>query len=293
MKYLSALLISLLFTSSIIAATTTGGDNETAASIEATTQKKAGQVVYNCGTTPCEGYKKALYTNGQVQIEGTFKNGIVVDTLKEFTKDGGMTRIFCPDTKNGFEKQFYGNGKIKRIFDNKSNKCTYYYENGKVWLTYTNNAGQRSEITQYYENGQVRLVQNNNTQKAYYTNGKLAYKCKRSEEYKMNRIFSETDVRFFTYEYEAYNEAGVKVTDATFKATEMDFKNGFPLSITEVSEKDFNCIVYYDEAGKPVRKMECELTSNTRYKKVTYVYEFGKWHAFESTTAKLNDNQAK
>lgn len=293
MKYLGTLLVSFLFTSSIIAASvntiTTDNDDQTTTSIEATTQKKAGQVVYNCGSSPCEGVKKAFHDNGQLQISGTFKNGVAVDTLVEFGKNGEMIRLFCPSEK-GCEKQFYPNGQLKRVFENKTNKCTYYYDNGNVWLTYIHDAGQRSNITQYYENGQVRLEQNGNTQKTYYPNGKLANKCKRSEISKTNRIFSNGDVRFYSYEFETFNEAGVTITTATFKATEMDYKNGFPLSISDISDKDFNTIVYYDDAGNPVKKAEYEFTSNTSYKKVTYVYELGEWHTFESKTSKLKKN---
>ncbi len=296
MKFLSAVLVSFLFTTSMMAEvinTMIDGDSETVTSIEATSQKKSGQVVYNCGNTPCEGVKKAYYTNGQLQISATFNNGVVVDTMKEYDENGQMLRLFCPDTEKGFEKQFYPNGQVKRIFENKTNECIYYYTNGNVWLKYTNNAGQRSNVTQYYENGQVRLEQKGNIQNAYYENGKLAYKCKRSEINKTSRMLGGPDVRFYGFEFTSYNEAGSLVSDVSFKATEMDFKNGFPVEITDVPEQDFDKVIYYDETGKPAKKEEYEAISNTRFKKVTYVYELGKWQVFNEVTTDLENTDAK
>ena len=112
MKNLGALLVSFLFTTIVVAGpinvTNLGDDNETTvSSIEATTQKRVGQVVYNCGTILCEGVKKAFHSNGQLQIIGTFEKGIAVDTLKEFAADGQIIRLFHPSDRNGFEKQFY------------------------------------------------------------------------------------------------------------------------------------------------------------------------------------------
>lgn len=286
MKNFATLLIGFFFTTLAIAnptnVTNVGDDNATVVSIEATTQKKAGQVVYNCGSTPCNGVVKSVYENGQVQIEGTFENGIAIDTVKEFANDGQMTRLFHPCNVNGFEKQFYANGQLKREYKNGTNECTYYYNDGKVWLKYTNNEiGQRSNVTQFYENGQTRLEQKGNTQIAYYPNGKVAAKCKRSVANKMDRAFGET-VAYYNYEFTTYTEAGIEVTTAKFSATDMDYKCGFPLSLSEVN--DFESIIYFDEAGKEAKKEEFTYISNSKVKKVTYTAQFGKWIATESNT---------
>lgn len=284
MKLLSALFIGLFFTTSIIASDI---DNETVTSIEATTQKKAGQVIYNCGNAPCEGVKKAFHANGQLQISGTFEKGIAIDTLKEFDTNGQMMRVFLPDTETGFEMQFYTDGQVKRIYENKTNQCTYYYNNGNIWLTYTHDAGTRSNVTQYYENGQVRLTQKNNTQTVYYPNGNIAYEFKRKVEMKKG------DIALYNYSYEAFNQTNVKITTATFQATSIDYKNDFPVTIADVMEKDFNKMTCFDEVGKPLRKTEYEQTSNSRYKKVTFVYEYGKWQEFEKVSVNTNERTAK
>ncbi|MFK7948111.1 MAG: hypothetical protein AB8G11_10990, partial [Saprospiraceae bacterium] len=248
MKFLTALFTVLVFTTSIFASNIdNSGDNETTTSIEATSQKKSGQVVYNCGDTPCEGFKQAFHTNGKLQISGTFKNGIAVDTLKEFDAAGQMMRLFLPNTDNGFEMQFYPDGQIKRVYENNTNQCTYYYNNGNVWLTYKHDAGTRTNLTQYYENGQVRLVQKGNKQVVYYGDGKIAYEFKRKVTSKKG------GVALYAYTYEAFNQVYVKVTTATFTATSMDFKNGFPLEFSDVADKDFGQINYFDEVGNPLK----------------------------------------
>jgi hypothetical protein len=289
MKNLGALLVSFLFTTIVVAGpinvTNLGDDNETTvSSIEATTQKRVGQVVYNCGTILCEGVKKAFHSNGQLQIIGTFEKGIAVDTLKEFAADGQIIRLFHPSDRNGFEKQFYPNGQVKREYRNKTSKCTYFYNDGNVWLTYKNNEiGQRSSIVQFYEHGQVRLEQKGNMQTAYYPTGEVAAKCKRSIANKVERAFGES-VIYYNYEFITYTESGDKVTKASFSGTDMDYKNGFPLSISDI--KDFETIVYF-EAGKASKKEEFTYTSNTKTKKVTYVSQFGKWYATESNTVNI------
>lgn len=283
MKFLAALFTGLVLTTTVFASNIDdSNDNETTATIEATSQKKAGQVVYNCGSVPCEGFKEAYHENGQVQISGTFENGIAIDTLKEFDVDGKMTRLFLPDTDSGFEIQFYGDGQVKRIYENNSNKCTYYYNNGNVWLTYTHNAGTRTNVTQYYENGQVRLVQKGNTQLVYYADGKVAYEFKRKVAAKKG------DVALYTYTYEAFDQLGTQVTTATFTATNMDFKNGFPLDISEVAKQDLSQITYFDETGNPLKKVENTQITNTRYKKVTSTYDNGKWEETESLSLKVS-----
>lgn len=278
MRFLTTLLIGLVFTTSMFASNI-DNDKKAETTIEATSEKKSGQTVYNCGDTPCEGFKTAYYENGQLQISGTFKNGIAVDTLKEFDAAGKMMRLFLPDTDNGFEMQFYTDGQIKRIYENNTNQCTYYYNNGNVWLTYTHNAGTRTNITQYYENGQVRLAQKGNKQIVYYPNGKIAY------EFRRKAATKKGDVTLYNYTYEAFNQVGVKITTARFKATSMDYKNGFPLAISDIVEKDICQMVFFDETGNPLRKVECEQTSNSRYTKCSFVYD-GKWQEVE--TVKLS-----
>lgn len=283
MRFLATLFTALVFTTSVFASNIdNNSDNETTTSIEATSQKKSGQVVYNCGDTPCEGFKKAFHKNGQLQISGTFENGIAVDTLKEFDAAGQMMRLFLPNTDNGFEMQFYPDGQIKRVYENNTDKCTYYYNNGNVWLTYTHNAGTRTNVTQYYENGQVRLTQKGNKQVVYYADGRIAYEFKRKVTAKKG------DVALYAYTYEAFNQVSVKVTAATFTATSMDFKNGFPLDFSDVADKDFNEVIYFDEVGNPLKKVENIQTSNSRYNKVTSTYNNGKWEKTESLSVKVS-----
>lgn len=278
MKFFAAFFAGLLFTTAVYASNIEG-DKETVTSIEATSKKQAGQVVYNCGDTPCEGAKKAFHANGQLQISGTFKNGIVVDTLKEFNTSGQMMRLLLPTT-NGYEMQFYPNGQVKRLYENSTNKCTYYYNNGNIWLTYIHEAGTRTNVTQYYENGQVRLTQKENNQTVYYPSGKIAYEFNRKVTSKKG------GVKLYGFDYVAFNEIGTKVTTATFTATSVDFENGFPLSISDVAEMYISEMIYLDESSNPIKKVEHIQTSVSRYKKVTSTFNNGKWEKKESLSLK-------
>jgi hypothetical protein len=256
--------------------------------IQKVSDKNEGRESYVCGGTPCEGFNVSRHENGQYQIIGTFEKGFPIDTLKEFDETGQIIRLLHPDKTTGFEKIFYPNGQIKRHFNQKEAKCTYFYQNGNVWLNYTTEGGCRKNIVQYYENGKIRLEQEDNTQKAYYENGKLAYKCKRSEPYKMSRIINKDDFKYYTFQFESYNENGVKIVEAVFSATDMDYKDGFPASITEVRPTDFDNVIYYDASGQPAKKEVFEYVTEKRYKKTTFSYENGQWRELETINDKIN-----
>lgn len=291
MKVLNITIIAIIFFANVANANNDfGSANENAAttSIIEETAKSSGTVSYRCGNVPCDGYKETRHSNGNVEVAGTFKNGIVVDTLKKFNENGQLLSIKHPNVETGFEKEFYTNGEVKRFADNTTKACTYYYQGGQVQLSYTYENGQRKNITQYYANGTARLVQKGNTQTAYYANGKVAYKMNRSEIYKMSRIVNNHDFRFYDYEFVAYNEFGVKVTEATFSGSDVDYANGFPLSIKNVKLTDFEEIIYSDNAGNEIKKELFDASSTTRTKKVTFVMENGKWNKLDTESFKLN-----
>ena len=148
MKNLGTLLVSFLFTSSIIAASvntiTTDNDDQTTTSIEATTQKKAGQVVYNCGSSPCEGVKKAFHDNGQLQISGTFKNGvIVIPNINCFEYKTDL--IFCLRKKSKSTASTRGSSiGILIIFSRKSNPVP-----SSIWMSSKTKSGGEAMIFRY------------------------------------------------------------------------------------------------------------------------------------------------
>lgn len=291
MKTLNITIIAIIFFANVVNANNdfgSGKQNATTTSIVEETAKSGGQTLYRCGNVPCDGYKEAYYSNGKLEVAGTFKNGVVVDTLKEFDAEGHLLAIKHPNVETGFEKEFYTNGEVKRFADNSTKACTYYYEGGQVQLSYTYKNGQRANITQYYANGTARLAQEGNTQTAYYPNGKVAYKMTRSEIYKVNRIMNNNDFRFYDYEFVAYNEFGVKVTTATFSGSDVDYTSGFPLSIKEVKATDFEEIIYSDNAGNEIKKEVFDASSTSRTKKTTFAMENGTWNKLDTESIKMN-----
>lgn len=291
MKTLNITIIAIIFFANVAKANNDFGsanENVATTSIIEETAKNSGTISYRCGNVPCDGYKETYHSNGTIEVAGTFKNGIVVDTLKKFHTNGQLLSIKYPNIETGFEKDFYLNGEVKRFANNSTKACTYYYEGGQVKLSYTYEDGQRTNITQYYANGQARLAQKGNTQTAYYPNGNVAYKMERSEIYKANRIFNGNDFRFYDYEFVAYNEFGVIVTTAAFSGSDVDYRNGFPLSIKEVKITDFEEVIYNDNAGNGVRKETFDASSTTRTKKTTFVMQNGTWNKVDTESLKFN-----
>lgn len=289
MKTLNITIIAIIFFASVANANNGFGsvnENEANSSIQETANK-SGITLYKCGDTPCEGYKETYHTNGKLHVAGTFKNGFVVDTLKKYDANGQLLVIKHPNTKTGFIKEFYNNGEVKRYANNATKACTYYYSTGQMRLSYTYEDGQRKNITQYYENGTVRLAQKGNTQTAYYPNGNVAYKMTRSEIYKMNRIVNNNDFRFYDYEFVAYNEFGVQVTKASFSGSDVEYSNGFPLSIKDVKLTDFEEIIYSDNAGNEIKKEVYDASTTSRTKKTTFLMENGTWNKMDTESFKV------
>ena len=110
MKVLNITIIAIIFFANVANANNDLGsanENVTTTSIVEETAKNSGTVLYKCGDVPCDGYKETYYSNGNVEVAGTFKNGIVIDTLKRFNENGQLLSIKHPNVKTGFEKDFY------------------------------------------------------------------------------------------------------------------------------------------------------------------------------------------
>jgi antitoxin component YwqK of YwqJK toxin-antitoxin module len=220
--------------------TTPNGEGVVVTSIVKEVEKSAGKVTYKCGDLPCEGYKETFYDNGQLKISGTFDNGIAVDTLKEYQANGQLLFVKAPSIKDGFEKEFYGNGIVKRFADNVAKTCTYYHPSGQLQLSYIYEEGRRKEIKQYYEDGQLRLAQNGDEQLVYHTNGKVAFKCTRTETNKMNRVLGKNDFYLYDYTFTTYDENGAEILKGSFAGSDAEYTNGFPLCLKEVKKSDLN-----------------------------------------------------
>ena len=109
----------------------------------------------------------------------------------------------------------------------------------------------------------------------------------RSEIYKMNRIVNKNDFRFYDYEFVAYNEFGVKVTEAIFSGSDVEYVNGFPLSIKNVKSTNFEEIIYSDNEGNEIKKEVFDASSTSRTKKTTFTMENGTWNKSNTESFKV------
>lgn len=256
------------------------------APITTTTSKSTdSKVQYWCCQALCNGLQTTFYKNGYPRFRGYFRNGQLVDTLKEYYYTGKIARIYHPI--NQFEQYYYFEGQLKKEIDHRKKHYTYYYPSGQVWLTYKKTNKGRKNIKQYYEAGQPRLIQKKKSKKGFYKNGKLAYQFKRSDPFWYTRLINKDEFRFYSYKYKAYNKQGILVQEATFTGADFDYTDGFPDKFSEIPVTELDMVIYYDNSGKKIKKEEYNYQSNRRIKRKTYIYENKKWEALKEVSIRI------
>ena len=79
-----------------------------------------------------EGKITTTHLNGKTWVEGTFRNGVPIDTVRIYFNHGGLKQIIIPN-KDGTEKgwSYYSNGNKEHWYNTKSGKAKFYDRNGK------------------------------------------------------------------------------------------------------------------------------------------------------------------
>ena len=136
------------------------------------------------GCSEPDGPYKSYYDNGQIQIEGTMKDGEWDGPFKEYYENGQIMeeKTYKNGNRDGQYKEYSYNGNLKseETFNNGSSTFKYYHDNGQLKQEGTyNNGNLDGPFKSYYENGQLRYEEtykNGNLDgplKLYYENGQL------------------------------------------------------------------------------------------------------------------------
>lgn len=219
-----------------------------------------------------DGYHVDYYQKGKLRREGTFKDGLPIDTVKTYYYSGEIKEYHIP--QNGGDKyvDFYKNGNLKREIDRKSQKYIDYYESGEI-LSYSQYFGNKRIEEDYYENGRLKRKQNARREIRYASSGLTTDVLKRTISY---GHFSR---RYRGYEvcWKRFNANDELVLELTVSMPGEYAR--FPEEIAKIDFEDIDEVVFYQD-GKPVKKLEVLtdyedgefIYSTTMYKKVD-----GKW----------------
>lgn len=108
-----------------------------------------------------DGEWKFYFSNGNLQVEGVFKNGQRIGIWKQYYENSKLKYIFnySQGLLSGEFKLFYESGKLNTkgnyINDKKEGFWKFYYENGKVLKMGVFKKGEFSGLWKFYdENGQ-------------------------------------------------------------------------------------------------------------------------------------------
>lgn len=224
---------------------------------------------YKNGTM--HGAFKFFYEDGNIMEEGIYKNGKHKEIahykkgelthLTIFYDDGIFKKVttFANDLKDGEEKEYYNNKRLKNIYNykagNLNGKYVCYYENGQIEISgnYINNLldGEKKE---YYKNGQVKNIE-------HYTLGERDGRC---TYYKENGIITTDEefrrnLNYITGKWKYYKNGQLKSVELYHRKGVVEWKYYFPNGkLKEIRQYEYQGIVpievgtwkYYYPSGK-------------------------------------------
>ena len=137
-----------------------------------------------------EGLWTYYYTSGQLKTEETYKDNVVVDTMREYYSNGNLRKITIMDHAGAeLEEQEYSyQGSletIRRKVNDKEYEEITYYSNGQaeVSIRYSEKAIKDGTYTFYYRNGKVKKIATSKkgkysgVSKKYDEEGQLTEEC--------------------------------------------------------------------------------------------------------------------
>jgi antitoxin component YwqK of YwqJK toxin-antitoxin module len=136
-----------------------------------------GPFYVSCDQKRIEGYKEDYYSNGQIKIRGTFKNGHVKDSLIKFHPNGNLK-----------QKMLYLKHEVfNTYYDSLGNKYWEYYR-----FQTKKQTSFHATLTRYFPSEKIQFKEYRNSYylntERYYPNGNLMYKQTKNkrEEYTEN-----------------------------------------------------------------------------------------------------------
>lgn len=233
------------------------------------------------------GHLISYYPHGATKMIGTFKEGQVSDSLREFYQSGELKEVFIPHEKGWRRVKYYKDGKIKTEYDLQKRFIKEFYPNERLKLITKWTKGHPSRTRKYFMNGEPELIQKNKSLVKYNEAGIVVQKMKRKEIFELHRIFSrKARYRyqiFYNYEWESFDETGVVKRKIIFH--DDGFLTGpFPDSVQQIEDYSFEKVIFYRN-GQEFKKMESEYVwENDELMKKLILYQKEQKHWIEERT---------
>lgn len=217
---------------------------------------------FECGV-PAEGNQKLHYPNGQLMVQGTFKDGYLQDTLFEYNLDGSL-RKWTTYKKARFRfREFYPDGTIAKDSDPIKGVEITYYSNGQVkqeeyWRKRRLSRKTKFNSKSYYQDGTLKDYRTKRKNLRYDSDGHLTAKLKRSRDEKFYTLWTKLIHRYnydyFKYDWTIYDTNSNVLLESNFSSDDF-FTNYYPETLRDVLSSEYNSIVKY-ESGRAVLKIE-------------------------------------
>lgn len=235
----------------------------------------------------------SYYDNGNREMDGVFKNGFLVDTMRTYYYNGAIKTLTVPNGHpyKTLTVDYFENGQINELWNRKQKYHHSFYPNGQ--LKYKHTWGGKYTSDDYYPSG-IRAAKDRPTKKVlYYENGKRAAQMNKSKiwtlDYFSTSKFWRQQKSYARYLYRSFDTTGTLELKVIFK----DLWSHYNLLEVEPNPDSLQSrqIICYKK-GLPSQKICYILDSkqvNPSYKLALYTRCQSKWvfQAYlDPTTAK-------
>ena len=238
---------------------------------------------FECGE-PADGFKEVRFPEGQLMVQGTFKEGYLQDTLFEYYLDGTL-RKWTVYVKGRFRfQEFHPNGIIARDRNPRNGKDITYYSNGQIeqeerWKKRLFSRKTRFRSKSYYEDGTLKDERTKRKNLRYDTQGRLTDKLQRKRDEKLYSFWSNLihkyDYRYYEYSWTQYDTLGNVISIHEFPEGD-SFSNYYPEQLSKVKFFKYFVIYFYEE-GNQVLKIQYERSVNDKDWYDVYKMEDNEW----------------
>lgn len=246
--------------------------------------------IYSCAGTPCNGYISDYYDSegSCVRLTGRFKNGVPVDTVKEYYRSGALKSIYYRYNKQYLYAgakynycmliEYNEQGRCTRYSDDKAGADRCFGDNGELLsvLSYARRKNKSKYYVTYIPGTKSKTIVSGNKRYEYDHEGRLRCYWVRMSE----RADRRSGVKCATYYVTNYDvNGGISTfsrlyTNIRERDDVLHIEHDFPESFETVPPQDFKEISYPLIDVKDVYKWDYE---NNRTIITRYVFEDNLW----------------
>lgn len=209
----------------------------------------------------CDGLANGMvtdyYDEENKRMQGEFKDGQPIDSLFYYFRSGGLSEIFIDKRKGWKSINYFENGQIESIYDDRKKYEKIYYPNGQIKKEESWTKKYRSKCREYYQEG-IKMIKDHKERKKYNKNGVLIEKIQRKEIFVFDRLFDVTafrdNYRYYKYTWNSYDANGIIQRKIIFNNSG-SLDGPFLDDLDEIESESFEEIIFFKN-GIEVKKVE-------------------------------------